>query len=154
MALLAVGTSYERSAASLKERFFLELAHRPVQRVTRDCTEAVEEFMGALPPPASETEGPILVHTVDCKGIRMRPEERNPDQVKTEDNPGENRMACVAQTYSVDVHFRSNEGIVAAFFGPSGPKSGQDKEPRRPKPMNRRTFATLKHPKSELFRAS
>jgi hypothetical protein len=154
MASKAVETSYERSAASVNKRLHLELAHRPIQRVTRDCTEAVEEFMDSLPPPPAETEGPIVVHTVDCKGIRMRPEERNSDLVKTEDKPGEKRMACAAQTYTIGAHFRSNEGIADSFFGPSGHETAQENDPRRPKPLNRRTFVSLKEKKSAVFRWS
>jgi len=43
----AVKESYEATAASLKKDFSLELAHRPIQEVTRDCTEVVEEFTGS-----------------------------------------------------------------------------------------------------------
>jgi hypothetical protein len=55
------------------------------------------------------------MHTADCKGIRMRPEQRNPEAVKTSDKPGEKRMACVALTYSADPHFRPNEVIANTF---------------------------------------
>jgi hypothetical protein len=154
VAARAVETSYERAAAWVNKHLHLEMAHRPIQRVSRDCTVAVEEFMESLEPPAAESEGAILVHTVDCKGIRMRPEERNPDLVKTEDKPGEKRMACVAQTYSIGAHFRSNEGITDSFFGPSCPKTAKTQDPPRPKPLNRRTFVSLREKKSEVFRRS
>ena len=64
----------------------------------------------------------------------MRPEERNSDAVKTEDKPGEKKMACVAQTYSIDPHYRSKEGIVESFFGSAGSETVKHKDPRRPKP--------------------
>jgi hypothetical protein len=150
----AVKQSYEATAASLKKDLCLDLAHRPIQEVTRDCTEAVEEFMDSLPPPLPELEGPFLIHTVDCKGIRMRPGERNGKQVKTADKPGEKRMACVAGTYSVFPHFRPNEAIVDTFFGPPEAQTPKKKDPRRPKPLFRRTFATLKDTKAEVFRRS
>lgn len=150
----AVKESYEATAASLKKDLSLELAHRPIQEVTRDCTAVVEEFMDSLPPPPVQLEGPILVHTVDCKGIRMRPSERNAKQVKTEDKPGEKLMACVAGTYSIYPHFRPNEAIVDTFFGPAGSKASKKKDPRRPKPLFRRTFVSLKDKKPEVFRRS
>lgn len=154
MTCKAVETSYERAAARLNRQLDLGLAHRPFQEVTRDCTTCVEEFMDSLEPPAPETEGPFLVHTADCKGIRMRPEERNPEAVKTPDKPGEKRMACVAVTYSTHPHFRPNEAIADTFFGPKGSNKVKGKDPRRPKPLFRRTFASLKDTKSELFRKS
>jgi hypothetical protein len=147
----AVETSYERAAAAVNKDLYLDLAHRPIQRVTRDCTEVVQEFMDSLPPPPAELEGPILVHTVDCKGIRMRPDYRNANRVKTEDKPGEKRPACVAGTYSIDPHFRKNEAIVDSFFRPAERKQGTKKDPRRPKPLFRRTFASLKDKKPLLF---
>lgn len=150
----AVKQSYEATAASLKKDLCLDLAHRPIQEVTRDCTAAVEEFMDSLPPPLAQLEGPILVHTVDCKGVRMRPGERNAKQAKTEDKPGEKRMACVAGTYSIFPHFRPKQAIADTFYGPADPKTAKAKDPCRPKPLFRRTFVTLKDTKSELFRRS
>lgn len=150
----AVKESYEATATSISKDLYLDLAHRPIQEVTRDCTAAVEEFMDSLEPPAPETEGPILVHTVDCKGIKMRPGERNAKQAKTEEKPGEKLMACLAQTYSIFPHFRSKEAIADTFFGPTGSKTTKEKDPRRPKPLSRRTFVSLKDDKSELFRRS
>jgi hypothetical protein len=150
MASKAVDASCERAAARVNRHLFLEVAHRPIERVTRDCTACVEEFMDSLPPPPKESEGSLLLHTVDCKGVRMRPEERNPDSVKTEDNPGEKKMACVAPTYSIDPHCRSKEVIVDSFFGSETVKQ---KDPRRPKPLHRRTFVSLKQQKSEVFRS-
>lgn len=150
----AVKESYEATAVSLNKDLYLELAHRPIQEVTRDCTGAVEEFMDSLAPPPASLEGPILVHTVDCKGIRMRPGERNSNQVKTEDHPGEKMMATVAGTYSIDPHFRPIEGIADTFFGPGASQTAKEKDPRRPKPLFRRTFASLKDKKPELFQKS
>jgi hypothetical protein len=154
MTYSAVKESYEATAASLQKDLYLEVAHRPIQEVTRDCTAAVEEFMDSLPPPPVQLEGPILVHTVDCKGIRMRPSERNVNQVKTEDKPGEKLMACVAGTYSIYPHFRPNEGIADTFFRPAGPKTAKEKDPRRPEPLFRRTYVSLRDKKSEVFRRS
>ena len=154
MAYKAVDTSYERAAAWVNRHLFLEVAHRPIERITRDCPACVEEFMDALPSPPKESEGSILVHTVDCKGVRMRPEERNPDAVKTEDKPGEKKMACVAQTYSIDPHYPSKEVIVDSFFGLGGAGTVKQKDPHRPRALHRRTFVSLKQPKSEVFRSS
>lgn len=84
----------------------------------------------------------------------MRPEERNPKAVKTSDKPGEKRMACVALTYSAHPHFRPNEVIADTFFDPADPSKVKEKDSRRPKPLFRRTFASLKDKKSEVLRKS
>jgi hypothetical protein len=147
----AVETSYEAAAARLNDRLGLQVAHRPVQRVVRDCADAAEKFMESLPPPPPEEEGSLLVHSVDCKGIPMRPADRNPDAVKTEEKPGEKKMACVARAYSIDPHERDPEVIVESFLKRSKVSGDQDKESPRPKPCHRRTTASLKRSKSEVF---
>ena len=36
------------AAAAVNKDLCLDLAHRPIQRVTRDCTESVQEFMDSF----------------------------------------------------------------------------------------------------------
>jgi len=151
MSCKATESSFESVSAWVRRHLDLKVAHRAVQRVVRDCREAVEEFMESLPAPSAEEEGPVLVHTVDCKGVPMRPADRNQAAVKTEDKPGEKRMACVARGYSVDPHEREPEVIVESFLPKSGTAVAKEKESRRPKPRHRRTVASLKHPKVEVF---
>ena len=43
MASGAVKESYEATSASIKKDLYLDLAHRPIQEVARDCTAVVEE---------------------------------------------------------------------------------------------------------------
>jgi hypothetical protein len=151
MSSQTVETSFESASAWVKKHLDLGVAHRPIQRVVRDCTEAVEEFMESLPAPPPEVEGSVVVHTVDCKGIPMRPADRNPAAAKTEDKPGEKRMACVARGYSVDPHKRAPAVIVESFFKKSGAAVEKEKESHRPKPRHRRTVASLNRTKSEVF---
>jgi hypothetical protein len=150
----AVQKTFESSSAWVKEHLHLEVAHRPIQRITRDCTSGVEEFMESLEAPPVEEEGSILVQTADCKGIPMRPGERNADLLKTEDKPGEKRMACVARGYSIDPHFRPPEEIVESFFQGRPEQPVKTKERSRPRPRHRRTFASLKQGKSTVFSKS
>jgi hypothetical protein len=150
----ATESSFESVSAWARRYLDLKVAHRPVQRVVRDCTEVVEEFMESLPAPPREEEGSVLVHTVDGKGIPMRPSDRNKAAVKTEDKPGQKRMACVARGYSVDPHVRSPETIVESFFKSSGSDKEKQKQSSRPKPRHRRTVASLKRSKSEVFARS
>jgi len=150
----AVETSYEAAAVRLNTRLGLQVAHRPIQRVVRDCADAAAEFMESLPAPPPEEEGSLLVHSVDCKGIPMRPADRNPDALRTEDKPGEKKMACVARAYSIDPHERSPEVIVESFLKQGGVTDDEERESPRPKPRHRRTTASLKRPKSEVFNQS
>jgi len=150
----AVEKSYESVSAWLKKHFDLKVAHRPVERVVGDCAEAVEEFMESLPAPPPEEEGSVLVHTVDCKGIPLRPADRSSSGAKTEEKPGEKRMACVARGYSIDPHLRSPEAIVESFFKKGRSGTEKETESRRPEPRHRRTVASLKKAKSHVFDCS
>jgi hypothetical protein len=83
--------------------------------------------MESLPPPPADEEGSLLIHTADCKGIPMRPTDRNPDSTK------------------------SAETIVESFFKKGRSGEAPEKEPRRPTPSHRRTVASLKQSKSQVF---
>ena len=63
-------------------------------------------------------------------------------------------MACVAGTYSIHPHFRPNEAIADTFFRPTVHKTAKEKDPRRPEPLFRRTIASLRDKKPEVFRRS
>ena len=90
MTLSGVRTTYEAAAQWMEEIFGLDLAHRPIQRVTHDLSAVVDEFNDSLKTPDAREEGPILIETLDRKGIPMcKP---NPDQPKTPDKPGKKKM--------------------------------------------------------------
>jgi len=93
MTLSGVRTTYEGAAQSMEEIFGLDLAHRPIQRVTHDLSAVVDEFNDSLKTPDAREEGLILIETLNRKGIPMcKP---NPDQPKTPDKPGKKKMAMV-----------------------------------------------------------
>ncbi len=48
------------------------IAHRPIQRVTRDLTPVVEEFIDSLEEPDAEEEGPILIETLDQRDTHVQ----------------------------------------------------------------------------------
>jgi hypothetical protein len=149
MSCEAVTKSFESVSGWAKDRLGLDVAHRPVQRVVRDCVEGVERFMDGLKAPPSGEEGSIMVHSVDCKGIPMRSEDRSADAKKTKDKPGVKRMACLARAYTIDPYDRSAESIVESFVKRGD--SRQDKRSRRPEPCHRRTTGSLKSAKADVF---
>lgn len=149
MSCEAVTKSFESVSGWAKNRLDLDVAHRPVQRVVRDCEQGVELFMDGLEPPPSGEEGSIVVHSVDCKGIPMRREYRSATARKTKDKPGVKRMACLARAYTLDPHDRSAESIVESFVKQGDRR--RDKRSRRPKPCHRRTTGSLKRPKVDVF---
>jgi len=152
MSCEAVTKSFESVSGWAKNRLYLDVAHRPVQRVVRDCVEGVEQFMDCLEAPPTEEEGSIVVHSVDGKGIPMRRKDRSPNTRKTKDKPGVKRVASLARAYTVDPHERSAESIVAGFLKRNN--SPKIKETRRPEPCHRRSVVSLKQKKVEVFDSS
>ncbi len=100
MNLRGVRTTHESAVGTLKDFLGLELAHRPMQRVARDLTAAVNEFNDSLEQPDASEEASILIETLDGKDIPMcKP---NPDQPKTPEKPGKKKIALATATVSAD----------------------------------------------------
>ncbi|MFC1833546.1 ISKra4 family transposase [Thermodesulfobacteriota bacterium] len=137
----AVETTYESAANWIQRVLGIDLAHRPVERVVLDMTDGAEEFIDSLEAPPPQEEGPILVETMDRKGIPMC--KSNPDQVKTPDKPGKKKMALVTATLSVDPYERPSVEEIADRLVNEGAKTPLSKTPRRPKPHQKRIIASL-----------
>ena len=149
-----IEATFEKAAKWVRDYLGLNVHHRAVQRVNLDCAQPAEEFAESLVPPPVEEEGPILIHSADCKGIRMCIKDRNPDLPRSEDKPGEKRMACISRNYSTDPHFCNPEVIVDSLIKARKAKAMKDKDPKRPKPCHRRTIVSLLKKKSEIFEQS
>lgn len=141
MTLWGVKTTYEGAVEFTEEFLGLEIAHRPIQRVARDLTLAVNEFNDSLEPPKAEEEGPILIESLDGKGIPMcKPD---PDQPKTAEKPGKKKMALVTATMSADPYERRPAEEIAEELVNEGPKKRGSKKNRRAKPHHKRIIASL-----------
>lgn len=142
MTLSGVRTTYEGAVQWMEEIFGLELAHRPIQRVTHDLTPAVEEFNDTLERPEFKEEGPILIETLDRKGIPMcKPYS---DQPRTADKPGKKKMAMVTATLSVDPYERAPAEEIVESLLHQGDKKPPRKKTRRAKHHHKRIIASLK----------
>jgi hypothetical protein len=149
MTLWGVKTTYEGAVKSLEEFLGLHVAHRPIQRVAHDLTSAVNEFNNSLEKPEASEEGPILIETVDGKGIPMcKPD---PDQPKTPDKPGKKKNALVTATFSVDPYDRSPVVEIADRLVNEGAKTQRSRKPRRSRPHHKRIMASLTQDRSTLM---
>jgi hypothetical protein len=149
MTLWGVRTTYEGAVETLEDFLGLDLAHRPIQRVTGDLTPVVDEFHDSLEIPEAREEGPILIETLDGKGIPMcKP---NPDQPKTPDKPGKKKMALVTATLSADPYDRQPVEEIADGLLNEGVKTQRSKKIRRPKPHHKRIIASLTQDRSTVM---
>lgn len=151
----AVQTTYGQTVRWVKKILNLEIPHRSIQRINLDSQDSAVEFLDSLEPPAVKDEGSVLVQSADGKGIRMSKKHRNPDVPRTQDKPGKKRMACVTRGYSTDPYDREPEEIMDSFLeSPEDRTTRKDKHSKHRKPRHRRTVASLKQPKADLFSKS
>jgi len=145
----AVKTTYEGAVATLEDFLGLDLAHRPIQRVARDLTPVVNEFNDTLEPPEASEEGPILIESLDGKGIPMcKP---NPDQPKTPGKPGKKKMALVTATLSADPYDHQPVEEIADRLVNESSKTQRSKKTRRARPHQKRILASLTQDRSTLM---
>ena len=149
MTLWGVRTTYDGAVETLEDFLGLDVAHRPIQRVTHDLTAAVNEFNDSLEIPEAGEEGPILIETLDGKGIPMS--KPNPDQPKTPDKPGKKKMALVTATLSADPYERQPVKEIADGLLNEGSKKQRSKKCRRPKPHHKRIIASLTQDRATLM---
>lgn len=149
MTLWGVRTTYEGAVETLEDFLGLDLAHRPIQRVARDLTAAVNDFTDTLESPGAEEEGPILIETLDGKGIPMcKPD---PAQPKTPDKPGKKKMALVTATLSAAPYDRRSVEEIADGLVNEGAKTQRSKKTRHPKPHHKRIIASLTQDRATLM---
>jgi hypothetical protein len=150
MTLYGVRTTYEGAVETLNDFLGLDMAHRPIQRVAHDLTDVVNEFNDSMQIPEAGEEGPIMIETVDGKGIPMR--KPNPDQTKTPDKPGKKKMALVTAGLSIDPYDRQPVEEIADGLLNEGAKTQRSKKTRPHKPHHKRIIASLTQDKSTVMK--
>ncbi|MEW6351817.1 MAG: hypothetical protein AB1646_22440, partial [Thermodesulfobacteriota bacterium] len=148
MTLCAVRIAYKEATRWMSEFLGLNLAHRPIQRVAQDLTPSAGEFTDSIKTPDEREEGPILIESLDRKGIPMcKPD---PNARKTPEKPGKKKQALVTATASVD--FREAcpvEELAEGIMGDGNKRTGR-KRTRRNRPHHKLIMASLTDDKDVL----
>lgn len=137
-----------RTTGKFVERILkLDQSVDSLEEMNRRMSRSVESFHQTQTTPPAETEGPILVQTVDHKGVPLRHEADRP-AIADHDPEGEERadrkrMATVAGVYTILPFVRTPTDIVEALF--CDPRTEEEPAPQRPKPLNKRLRACLPH---------
>lgn len=122
-----------------------------LEQMNRRLAEQVESYHQSQPVPPPESEGSLLVQTIDHKGVPLRhPADRSPiadHDPQSERRRDRKRLAAVAGVYSIEPYVRTPEQVLEALFAPPGPRRSE--EPRRPRPQNKRLRACLPHVDSQ-----
>lgn len=146
--------SFDEAIEAINERTGVLVPKRQAEELAVRAAEDFDEYYAAkqaletLEPPAKE---PVLVLSLDGKGIVMRPEDlREATRKKAEarephltarlapgEKPHSKRMATVATIYSVGRNVRTPQDV----FPPPGPRRVPPLP--RPAPLNKRVWASV-----------
>lgn len=143
--LLATDGSFQTASDRLEQFLGVRFWTQGAQHVARTAAQDVQGFYDQKEPPAAESEGPILVGTVDGKGVPIRRKEPRPrkPRLKGGEKPNKKKEAVVTVAYTIDPMARSPRDVVREIDEKGGMVSPSHDLPKRPKPQNKVVRATL-----------
>jgi len=133
-----VESSYGRSRRQIERILRIGQSVLSLEQMNGQMASATEGFWASQPPPASETEGPIMVLTADGKGVPMRREGDSGKAVRLKKGQKANRkrQACVGGVYTIQPFVRTADDVVNEFLH-------QQSQGQRPRPQNKKLRAEL-----------
>lgn len=146
--------SYEDVVEVVRDGTGVAIGKRQVEELTQRAAQDFDDFYEQRSAACSDSEPTrdLLVISTDGKGIAMRHEdlrpstkkaaERSSKRLETRLSPGEKanrkRMAQVASVYSVAPNPRSPADLIRSL------RTDQSETPQRPRPTNKRVWASVK----------
>ena len=133
--------------------------NRQMEEIVRDAAADFESFYKQRSPRAISPDetGSILCIGVDCKGVpkRKTPAERansRPVRLKPGEKRTKKKMATVASVHTTEPYARTAEEVVRRLMEPARSKQEEESpSKKRPRPENRRLWASLRKSKDEVF---
>lgn len=166
VALEVARGSYEEAITSINQNTGAHIAKRQAEELAVRAAQDFDSFYQTRAFCQSDNPqktGPILVFSSDGKGIAMKHEDLRPvtkraaEEARTKKDkskrlrPGEKknrkRMACVGSVYTIARHVRTPEEVVGELRPVKEVKTKQ-----RPKPENKRVWASIKKSRREVVR--
>jgi hypothetical protein len=145
-----VEQAFGQAADSFQTVLGQKLPVDTLERTNHRVGEQARDYLDALPKPAVDEEGGVLVATADGKGVPLIRDNAQTPPVHgpKPSRPGNRRMATLACVYSVDPYVRSAQDVVAALFR----DKREEKAAARPQPCHKRMtacFSTVEEVGSE-----
>ena len=136
-----VNSSYGQSRCQIERILRIGQSVLSLEQMNGQMAVAVEGFWASEPPPASETEGPIMVLTADGKGVPMRRKGGcdKPVRLKKGQKANRKRQACVGGVYTIEPFARTAEDVVNELLR-------DQRQDQRPRPQNKKLRAELTRP--------
>jgi len=156
MTLLAVEHPFKESAGWFAQLFALELAESVLLEVAKDAPQDSAAFYPQEPPPAAETEGELLVVSVDGKGVPLSKAEAVKLQAKwgTGEKRQQTKEALVGVCSTVNRKARSAAELAERLGDPEAARARRKRAGQKddaPKAQNVRRLASLARPKPEVL---
>lgn len=156
MTLCAVEHPFKESAGWFDQLFDLDLAESVLSEVAKDAPQDYEVFSTQEPPPAKESEGEILVVSVDGKGVPMIKAEAAKLQAKlgTGEKRQKKKEALVGVCYTVERKERTAEELAERLVDPEAARDRRQRAGQKddaPKAQNVRRLASLARPKQKVL---
>jgi len=143
----AVQGPFEEAIARVEEATSVVVPKRSAEQLVQEAAQDFAGFYQArIPPPQAET-GPMLVASLDGKGVPMvkaQPTRRVVRRGKGE-KAQQKKMAVVATVYTQQPRVRSPQAVLESLFG-LGPRPAGgvgESAPRRGRPEYKRVWASL-----------
>lgn len=144
----AVQGPFDEARAILTDATGVSVPKRSAERIVLDASiDFLDFYAQRVGPDEGETQAPILVGAIDCKGIPMVKPEPTAKVVRL--GKGKKRqkkkMSTVAAVFSQMPRPRTPEQIVARLFDPDSPPRKKDprREHRYHRPRHKRVWASL-----------
>ena len=140
--------AFAEAGHTLEQLLGLGLAVGTLERLSRQVSHGVDAFREGQPPPDEEKEAPLLVATVDCKGVPLTrakgTKAKQGKRRKKGEKKTKKKMACVGAVYTIDPFVRTVDEILEEV-------QRQACAARRPVPYHKRVQAELLDNKATLF---
>lgn len=149
----AVQGPFDEAIERVEESTGVAVPKRSAEQMVQDAAADFDAFYAQRAPATPEATGPILVGAVDGKGIPMVKPEKAERAVRRTKGKKANkkRMATVATVFTTQPRMRTPEEVVESLFWPELKRSQEGKKKPRPRPENKRVWASLKQSKDAVI---
>jgi len=146
----AVCGPFDEAICALREATGVKIPKRTAEGILIDASCDFDSFYARRWGDQADEGGPILVGSIDCKGIPMIRSELSPRKVRRGkgEKAQKKKMACVAAVFTCEPLVRTPEEVVESLFNPDEARKNRGK---RSKPQGKRVWASLEAGKDSFI---
>lgn len=148
----AVQGPFEEAVERVEESTGVLIPKRSVEQIVQEAACDFEMFYeGRIPSPQAQT-GPILVGSVDCKGIPMKKSQpaRKVVRLCKGEKANQKKMGVVAAVYTQKPRVRTPQEVIESLFDPDS-KRPTDPPGKHARPEYKRVWASLEKGKAGVI---